>query len=72
MYGTYSANVEFILFFVVCNMISGSFICLLYPFATRNFKYLHYGSEVISYLGPKIWDLLPKTSKIQKILTFSN
>ena len=31
----------------------------------------HYGSET-SYLGPKIWDLLPKTLKIWKISTFSN
>ena len=32
-------------------------------FATRNVKYLHYRSDVVSYLGPKIWDLLPENIK---------
>ena len=32
-------------------------------FVARNVNSVHYGSEAISYLGPKIWDLLPKNIK---------
>ena len=43
-----------------------------FSFATRNIKSVHYSSETITYLGPKIWDLLLKTLKIQKTITFSS
>ena len=32
-------------------------------FATRNVKFVHYGSETVYYLGPKIWKLLCKNIK---------
>ena len=43
-----------------------------FSFTTTNVKSVHYSSENISYLGPKLWELLPKTLKIRKILTFSS
>ena len=41
-------------------------------FETRNIKSVYCGSETISFLGPKIWELFPVTSKTEKILTSSN
>ena len=41
-------------------------------FETRNIKSVYFGSETISFLGPKIWELFPITSKTEKILTSSN
>ena len=38
-------------------------------FETRNVKSVYYGSETISFIGQKIWELLPFT--IQKILASS-
>ena len=32
-------------------------------FETRNIKSVYYGSETISFLGPKIWELLPSNIK---------
>ena len=32
-------------------------------FETRNIKYFYYGSDKISFLGPKIWELLPSNIK---------
>ena len=32
-------------------------------FEKRNVKYAYYGSETISFLGPKIWELLPSNIK---------
>ena len=41
-------------------------------FETINVTFVYYGSETISFMGPKIWELLPSNIKIQKILTSSN
>ena len=30
---------------------------------TRNIKSVYYGSETISFIGPKIWELLPSNIK---------
>ena len=32
-------------------------------FETRNIKSVYYGSETISFIGPKIWELLPSNIK---------
>ena len=32
-------------------------------FETRNIKSVYYGSETISFIGPKIWDFLPNNNK---------
>ena len=32
-------------------------------FTPRNFKSVYHGSETISYLGPKIWNLVPESIK---------
>ena len=29
-------------------------------FSSRNIKAVRYGSQTISYMAPKIWDLVPK------------
>ena len=41
-------------------------------FETRNIKSVYYGSETTSFIGQKIWELLPSDIKVQKILTSSN
>ena len=41
-------------------------------FETRNIKSVYYGSEAMSFLGPKILELLSSNIKVQKILTSSN
>ena len=37
-------------------------------FETRNTKSVYYGSERISFLGPKIWELLPSNIKDSECL----
>ena len=39
-----------------------------FPFKTRNIKTVKWGSECISYLGPKIWEIVPNTIKDSKTL----
>ena len=34
--------------------------CSRFPFKTRNINSTIYGTETISFLGPKIWMLIPK------------
>ena len=41
-------------------------------FETRNIKSVYYGSETISFPGPKISELLSSNIKFQKILISSN
>ena len=33
------------------------------PFSSRNIKTVRYGLQTISYMAPKIWDLVPKEMK---------
>ena len=33
--------------------------CSRFPFKSRNVNTVKYGTETISFLGPKIWDILP-------------
>ena len=42
---------------VTCNFRKNS------TFETRNLKRVYYGSETISFIGPKIWELLPSNIK---------
>ena len=37
-------------------------------FETRNIKPAYYGSETISFLGPKIWERLPSKNKVSETL----
>ena len=37
-------------------------------FETRNIQSAFYGSEIIFFLGPKIWELLPSDIKDSQIL----
>ena len=39
-------------------------------FETRNIKFDYYGSETMSFLGPKIWELLPSHFKDLENLNF--
>ena len=61
--------------FKVFNVISPSIIkdvfplkesniyCSKFPFKTRNVRTVAYGTETLSYLGPKIWSLVPEEIK---------
>ena len=35
----------------------------IFLFATKNVKFVNYGSEIISYIGRKVWELLSKNIK---------
>ena len=37
--------------------------CSRFPFETRNVHTVSYGTETISFLGPKIWHIIPKIIK---------
>ena len=37
--------------------------CSRFPFKTRNVNTLRYGTETISFLGPKIWSIIPNEFK---------
>ena len=37
--------------------------CSKFPFKTRNVRTVAYGTETLSYLGPKIWSLVPEEIK---------
>ena len=37
--------------------------CTNFPFKTRNIRTVTYGSETLSFLGPKIWSLIPSHIK---------
>ena len=42
-------------------------------FETRNIKSVYYGSETISFIGPKIWELLPSNLKdSEKLIIFKS
>ena len=42
--------------------------CTNFPFKTRNVHTVTYGTETISYLGPKIWSLIPDHIKTSSTL----
>ena len=42
--------------------------CSRFPFKTVNINSVSYGTETISYLGPKIWALVPTDLKSVKTL----
>ena len=46
--------------------------CNQCSFTQRNIKSVYYGSETISYLGPKIWNLVPKCIKVSENLIFKS
>ena len=45
-----------------------SIYCSKFPFKSRNVRTVAYGTETLSYLGPKIWSLIPDTIKAAKSL----
>ena len=38
-------------------------------FVTHNVRTEHYGKETLSYLGPKIWNIIPNEIKSSATLT---
>ena len=45
-----------------------SLYCSRFPFKTRNVKTVSYGTETLSFMGPKIWALVPDEFKKVKSL----
>ena len=45
-----------------------SIYCSKFPFKTRNVRSVAYGTETLSFMGPKIWDLIPNEIKQAKSL----
>ena len=43
--------------------------CSKFPFKTRNIRTVAYGTETLSFMGPKIWSLVPNELKEIKTLT---
>ena len=37
-------------------------------FHSRDIRTVHFGSKTLSYLAPKIWELVPKEIKIKNLL----
>ena len=42
--------------------------CTKFPFKTRNVRTVTYGTETLSFLGPKIWTMVPRELKEAKSL----
>ena len=43
--------------------------CTKFPFETRNIRTVTYGKNILSFLGPKIWAIVPTAIKKSKSLT---
>ena len=47
--------------------------CSRFPFKTNNIRTVYYGTETISFLGPKIWSILPNEIKeSESLIEFKN
>ena len=47
--------------------------CSRFPFTTSNIRTVYYGTETISFLGPKIWSILPNEIKeSESLIEFKN
>ena len=43
--------------------------CTKFPFKTRNVRTVAYGTNTLSFLGPKIWAIVPTAIKESKSLS---
>ena len=52
----------------VIQVKENSIYCSRFPFKSRNVRTVAYGTETVSFMGPKIWSLIPDEIKISSSL----